>query len=293
MTGIEPAAIAGAAAKAVGKAAEEDPKEKEQLRKIAENTGALDPAAKILAKRIAMKQHVRLKLLQPLGMLFGVSRDYFATDFESEMADRLQDIPEEELMTPSMNVAGPVVQGISFTVDEPDLRAMYLNLLATASDRRVQQAAHPSFAEIIRQLSAEEAKWLAGVLPSGQEPMVEIRAEDNPGGGYRVLATNVLDWVETNGEHVSRPEHSLYVDNWQRLGLVNIDFGAHLARDDAYGWVESNPLFTALRSQHSSGGTKVKFEKGILRVTEFGRTFFEVVIAPRSTRAIEPAPSTE
>lgn len=288
MTGIEPSAIAGVAAKAVGKAVEEDPKEKEQLRKIAEGNGALDPAARILAKRMVVKQHVRLKLLQPLGMLFGVSRDYFASDFETEMADRLQDIPEEDLVTPPMNVAGPVLQGISFTVDEPDLRAMYLNLLAAASDRRIQQAAHPSFAEIIRQIGPEEARWLAGVLLGGQEGVAEIQAKDkDPDGGYRVLATNVLDWIEVGGERISRPEHGLYVDNWQRLRLVDIDYASQLFGDGAYDWVESNPLFTALQSQHTDEDTEVTFRKGTLRVTEFGRTFLHVVIAPRPLPAIE------
>ena len=224
MTGIEPTAIAGAAAKAVGKAVEEDPKEKDQLRQIAQGAGDLDPAARILAKRITVKQHVRLKLLQPLGMLFGVSRDYFASDFETEMADRLEDIPEEDLVTPPMNVAGPVIQGISFTVEEPDLRAMYLNLLATASDRRVPSAAHPSFAQVIQQLDAEEARWLAGTLLGGQEPIIEIRAQDSD--GYRVLATNVVEWVDRDGVQVAKPEQNLYVDNWQRLGLVTSDFNS-------------------------------------------------------------------
>jgi hypothetical protein len=301
MTGIEPAAIAGAA-KAIGKATEEDPKEKEQLLKIAESTGALDPAAKTAAKRVALKQHIRLKLWQPLGMLFGVSSQYFASDFENELADRLEDVPEDEVVTPPMNVAGPAIQGISFTVDQPNLRAMYLNLLATASDRRVQDAAHPSFAEVIRQLGAEEAGWLGSVLYHVQEPIVEIHlrarvtAEQPNGDGYKVLATNLLDWLNNDGEHFYKPEHALWVDNWQRLGLVKVDMASHLAREDAYAWVESNPLYVAMQERYDTPVLKhVKYEKGILRATEFGRSFFAVVVVPPAQRAIEacedPSPS--
>jgi hypothetical protein len=293
MTGIEPTAIAGAAAKAIGKAAEEDPNEKEQLRRLAEQSGALEPAAQAFAKRMVVRQHIRLKLLQPLARLVGVPSEYFATQFENELADKLADVPEEDLVTPPMNVAGPSVQGIAFTEELPNLREMYLNLLATASDRRIQQAAHPSFAEIIRQLGAEEAGWLASVLNGGQEALVEIRrsaatVEEPTREGYRRLATNVLDWVDADGTHIWRPEFTVYVDNWKRLGLVTTYSTSYLTHPDAYTWVETSPLYQAFQSQHDTDELKVvSFEKGILAATEFGRSFFNVVIARPSSQAEE------
>jgi hypothetical protein len=79
MTGIEPAAIAGAVIKttatAVDRAVETEAKEAEALLRIAEKSGELDAAALIRAKRAVVKQHIRLKVMQPLGMLFGVPRD--------------------------------------------------------------------------------------------------------------------------------------------------------------------------------------------------------------------------
>jgi hypothetical protein len=142
--------------------------------------------------------------------LAGVPRDYFDTEFRDDMADRLADVPEQELVTPRSSVAGPTILGLGFSLDEPQLKAMYLNLLATASDKRVQDSAHPSFAEVIKQLSAAEAEALAAVLQIGVLPIVEIRlnaepsteTEDDPirkmtkqltpsPEGYTILATHV------------------------------------------------------------------------------------------------------
>ncbi len=189
--------------KGCGESVEEDPTEKTLLAKIAAESGELDPAARALAKRSTVKQHVRLKLMQPLGMLFGVPREYFATNFENEMADRLADVPDEDLIAPKLSVAGPTVQGIAFTVEEPDLKAMYLNLLATASDKRVEASAHPAFAEVIRQLTSEEARLLAGALDAVHRAIVVIRrrittTEDPTAQGHIVIANHVVNMTSGN-----------------------------------------------------------------------------------------------
>ncbi|PRC42046.1 hypothetical protein C6A85_000000112520 [Mycobacterium sp. ITM-2017-0098] len=285
MTGIEPAAIAGAAAKAAAKAAEEDPSEVELLRKIAEESGALEPAARTLAKRTAVKQQIRLKLWQPLGMLFGVSRDYFANDFENDMADRMADVPEEDVITPKLSVAGPAVQGISFSVEEPDLKAMYLNLLATASDRRSEANAHPSFSEVIRQLSAKEARLLASVLCRDRLPIIEIRKnaktkEDPTAEGWYTITGNVLQYVNALGGQVWTDEGAVFVDNWVRLGLVNVDYQQFLMDESQYEWVTANPRYIQAQYEHDTVEMKVvTFAKGILTTTPFGRRFYEVAIA--------------
>ncbi|APE18264.1 hypothetical protein BOH72_26275 [Mycobacterium sp. WY10] len=290
MTGMEPVVgMVGAAAKAVGKAIEEDPQEAEVLRRIGEKSGALDTASEISAKRAAVKQQIRLKLWQPLGMLFGVSREYFENHFESEMADKLADIPEDDLVTPKLSIAGPTVQGISFTVEEPDLRSMYLNLLATASDRRVESKAHPSFAEVIRQLSAEEARLLTPLLRAGQIGIVEIRRNVPDSNGYNVLAEHVCALMNERGEQVYVDRMAVFVDNWVRLGLIQVDYSRHLKAENAYAWVRENPKYVSAQQQYDTPEQKViTFGEGVVSATQFGKLFHSVVIEPPQTAAAVP-----
>ena len=120
---------------------------------------------------------------------------------------------------------GDTPLGLGFTLDEPQLKAMYLNLLAAASDKRVQDSAHPSFVEVIKQLSASEAESLAAVLKSPLHlPIIEIRVKsataDKPEAeGYQTVATHVLGWREGE-EKIAEPVKAMFVDNWVRLGLV-------------------------------------------------------------------------
>lgn len=304
MTGIEPGAIAGVALKGAGKAIDKvvdnEAKEAETLLRIAEKSGELDDAALIRAKRAVVKQHIYLKVMQPLGMLFGVPREYFNTQFSDDMAERLADVPEEEIVSPRPSVAGPAMLGLGFTLDEPQLKAMYLNLLAAASDSRVQDTAHPSFAEVIRQLSAEEAGSLAAVLNSPLHlPIIEIRVNaastENPTRqGFLVEATHVLDWHEGD-KQVASPERAIFVDNWIRLGLVSVDYSSFFTDEGRYSWAETTPLVLASREKYDTPDLKrVDYQRGILKPTEFGRAFGRVVIsaAPRALpagKSAEPA----
>lgn len=222
--------------------------------------------------------------MQPLGMLFGVPREYFATNFENEMADRLADVPDEDLIAPKLSVAGPTVQGIAFTVEEPDLKAMYLNLLATASDKRVEASAHPAFAEVIRQLTSEEARLLAGALDAVHRAIVVIRrrittTEDPTAQGHIVIANHVVNMTSGNTPTWSA-ETAVYIDNWIRLGLVDVDYGSFLTAPGSYDWVSKNPRYLTAQAEFDTEELQVvEFgQGGILSPTDFGRLFHRVVM---------------
>lgn len=299
MTGLEGAAAAGAGkavAKIVGKALEEDPKDKDVLRDLAERSGALEPAAKLYAKRVAVKQLVLLKLWQPFALVLGASRDYFDNQFAEDMADRLADVSAEYVVTPKGSIAGPAFQGLGFSVEEPELREMYLNLLATASDKRVEAAAHPSFAEVIRQLSADEASTLGGVLALDAHPIVEIRrtvdnAETATQPGYFVLATHVLNWLQVQmagdvrqQKQVAAPERAMFVDNWIRLGLITVDYVNQLMDQTRYAVFNTAPAVVDARREHDTDDQiRVTITQGVLRVTAFGRAFENAVIGSRAS----------
>lgn len=305
VTGIEPGAIAGAgvaAAKIAGKALAENPKDRNELLRIAAESGALDPAARSLAKRVALKEHLKLKLWQPLGLLVGTRRDYFEFELEDEMAERMKDVPEEDIITPKGSVAGPAIQGLGYVVDEPELRAMYLNLIATASDKRIAESAHPSFSDVIRNLSGTEAQSLAGVVYRETHPIVEIRLnaatiEKPLDQGFTIHATNVLDWKQVTKAglvQVAAPDHAMFVNNWVRLGLVTVDYLSTMVEASQYDWAQTAPLIVAAREKYDTEGLKrIECAHGLLRVTDFGRAFANTVMRPVSAQQQLPPPPSD
>jgi hypothetical protein len=271
------AGLADAGAKAL-----EDDGSTTQLQRLAEKTPEMDVAAKQYAKRIALKQTILLKLYQPLGRLMGISREYFETEFATDMAKKIADIPEEDLITPKASVAGPAMQGLAYSLDEPNLKEMYLNLLTAATDGRRSEAAHPSFAEIIRQLSAEEAPLLLMCLAQRAIACVRVKAiiVGTP-KNFRLLQNNFMDWRTESGEAEEVPMAPVYVDNWIRLGLVAVSSSEFLTGNedvDLYSWVEGRPEYGRLREQHDRPGDQmVSFDRGMLRPTNFGLRFREAV----------------
>ncbi|KRC63626.1 hypothetical protein ASE12_01910 [Aeromicrobium sp. Root236] len=279
MTGAE---IVPAAAKAAAKAAKGDRHTGEQLTEIAKESPHFKAAANSLAKRQEVKQALLLKLYSPLGKLVGLSKDYFEHEFAADMARKLDGIPDEELISPKPSVAGPAMEGLRYSLDEPTLKDMYLELLATATDRRVEGKAHPSFAEIIRQLSGEEAALLKALISneapvSAIIPIANIIHELGP-SGHNVLATHVLD-LRAGDIPIVEPSLSVWVDNWVRLGLVEVDFQTQLTDATAYDWVKTRPEFLRFGQMDLPEGHEIGFSRGIMRRRDFGTQFMAAVVA--------------
>ena len=241
---------------------------------VKEAAGNLGQSAVTLTKAI---NNVLLPIAA-VNFAFDKARQYFAGQFQKDIADKTSDIPAESIVEPKASIAGPTMQGLAFTHDEANLKDMYLSLIATAMDGRVASSAHPAFVEMIKQLDAEEAALIRGVLRSTEAiPIVQLRAVDKS-QGFRVLATHVLNLREDADQvPVENSRLAAMVDNWIRLGLVDVDYDKRLSGIDAYAWVESRPEFARLRQLHEDVTWKVTFRMGFIERTQLGQQFAAAV----------------
>jgi Abortive infection alpha len=231
-----------------------------------------------LAKSAATVTQTVNTLLLPLAALnFGVERakEYFQSKFGSDMAAKLSDTPEEEIVEPKLSLAGPALQGLAFAHEEADLKDMFLNLIVSAMKQGKAELAHPSYVEVIKQLSSFDAKMASAVLPHPQIPISELRVSTEP-PNYRVVRKCLPRPVSPLLQQLSAlPEAIHSIENLQRLGLITLRYDVWLASEAAYNWVERHPIF--LETQTSLGeGKTLEFGKGILQVTEFGDQFRRV-----------------
>lgn len=285
MTGAE---IIGTAGVLAGKIVTETAKDiretektvRKELVAVAKETEEFKQAARVRAKRIAIKEVAFLQVFRPIRKLIGLSAEYFEHGFEDDMKPRLEAIPEENRTSPKPTIAAPAMQGLAFSLDEPDLKKLYLDLLASASDDRRSGSVHPAFVEVIRQLAAPEVELLAFPLSTGTPlAMVRIRRKQTSGGGgFTTLAPHVMALTDTTtGLPAENNELAMYVDNWIRLGLVEVDYGTYLTREGAYDWAETRPELLHLRALHTSDTATVHVQKGLLQPTSFGINFGEAV----------------
>lgn len=215
--------------------------------------------------------------LAAINFAFDKACAYFAGQFQQDLAEKAAAIPQEQIVEPKASIAGPALQGLAFTHEEASLKEMYLSLLATSMDGRVAAEAHPAFVEIIRQLSSEEAGLIRDALQSPSAiPIVEVRLTGQQ--GWQVLATHLLNLTDSvTKQPTESPRIPAMVDNWLRLGLVDVDYNKHLMDENSYTWVEQRPEVVRYRELHENEQQKLSFGNGVLQRTAFGIQFAKAV----------------
>lgn len=289
MSGVEIIAgkVLADSAAAVGKQVAADRREMQQaVIAAAQESEHMTAAGDALAKRAAMNQVVKTGIVQtlyrPIVRMLRISSEYFDNGFHEDITGKLADVPENDRMAPKPNVAAPAMEGLALNLEEPDLKEMYLNLLVSASDRRTAVGAHPSFVDAIRQLTTEEARLLKNVLlPKKFIPIVRLKvsvAHPTSSNSYSILQENVLNRHVTDTTQVLELDHlPAYVDNWNRLGLIEVSYAHFLTDANSYDWVSLRPEYVRYTQQYQPEGRTMSFDKGILTPTPRGLLFAQAV----------------
>lgn len=210
---------------------------------------------------------------------FEKARAYFAEKFQADLAIKAASLPPDQIVEPKASIAGPALQGLAFSHEEPNLKDMYLSLLTSAMDGRVAEKAHPAFVEIIRQLNSEEARLLREILRATSGlPIAEIRLTTTATGVWHLLLSHLLNLrngaTDLPVENLQLPA---MVDNWVRLGLVDVDYAKKMAEGKSYDWVESRPEFLHFRTTQETDKQKVTAQRGVLMRTALGEQFAVIV----------------
>lgn len=255
----------GAGVSAIGEVlriAGDDPRAKEAARNLGQ-------AAVTVTKAL----NVVLLPLAAVNFAYDKARQYFqdgrfAQDLESKSAS----IPPEDVIEPKASIAGPAIQGLAFSHEEDELKELYLNLLKSAMDRRVANSAHPAFVEVIKQMTATEAELLRSVLTIEVLPIADLRWKRQDQPGYTVIYSHLVNYKKDGGAQEVAGLPTM-IDNWIRLGLIDVDMMSHLTREDSYDWVNGRPELVKLKLVYERMGGNVEVGKGIMRATSFGRQF--------------------
>lgn len=207
------------------------------------------------------------------------ARMYFTNNFEKEFTEVTKLIPPEHVIEPKISIAGPALQGLAFTHEEQELKDMFLNLLAAAIDGRCSDIVHPAYAEVIRQLSSDEANVLKYILSTTipQVPISQIR-DIKSHREFSILQTYVLNIIDKDtGKPKCMPEIVNMVDNFIRLGLVTVDFKLQAGYPNMYDWVDARPELDLIRDLNKGNNINLQSVKGIIVITNFGRDFGRAV----------------
>lgn len=239
-----------------------------------------DPDAKEAARNLAksartITQTINTCLLPLAAVNYSIesAKEYFINGgFKKDLEEVTRYITPENLIEPKASIAGPALQGMAFSIDEEELKNMYLRLIASAMDRDSANTIHPAFAEIIKQLSVDDAiflNYLVNDTPSFI-PVVDFHQTiDGKIGGITV--------VRDYGEYIWKAGmkngklYNLCIDNLLRLRLIQKIPSNHLTE----GYDELIPPLLEAFSKQNEGMVKASYhpDKSFLKLTALGQQF--------------------
>ena len=151
---------------------------------------AIQPAAKEIGKSLATVTKTINIVLAPISALvWGYEK--ISEFVQNKVAEKLKNVPEENIVTPDPAVVGPALEALRYTGNNETLSELYANLIANSMDKETIKKAHPGFVEIIKNMTSDEGLILKVLIPNFYKPIMDIKLKLKKGtGGEHNLINN-------------------------------------------------------------------------------------------------------
>ena len=259
----------------------EDSKANEIMQEIAKDVYADvgHPIAKPTGELVGLVPRAIKAALAPVEK-WVLQREYNVAETQKLLEEKLKNVSPNLIEPPDAHIAVPALQYISYCMDNDELRNMYANLLANSMNKIVKNGVHPSFVEIIKQMSPDEAKIMRYFSIEEVVPTISVRIENDKGEGKDIKKdfSNVGEIVSCEKPFDTKK----YFDNLVRLGLLErAPFYSYLVDKDAYEQLKThNYLLPYIESVKSlDPEKKITFRESYVTITDFGKAFCEICIA--------------
>jgi len=238
---------------------------------------AIQPAAKEIGKSLAtVTKTINIALAPISALVWGYEK--ISEFVQNRVAEKLKDIPEENIVTPDPSIVGPALEALRYTGNSETLSELYANLIANSMDKETIKKAHPGFVEIIKNMTADEGLILKVFIPNIYKPIMDVKLKMKKGiGGEHNLVNN----YSLIGEEAGCKYPDLtpkYIDNLCRLGLLHMPAGRHLVEPYAYDILIKTDEYEKFKVQHETEHTGITEIKKYIELTELGTQFKEACV---------------
>lgn len=192
--------------------------------------------------------------------------------FRKELDDSIKQIPPEKLVEPSIQITAQALENSKYCIESDELRKMFTALISNSMNTDFSKDVHPSFAEILKQMSPLDAVIIKTFKDSSVSgfPICQYKLLRNP--GYRVLLDNVF----LAHPNTYPPDNSLSISSLSRLGLLDISYVEWIINEDLYVPFKDHPWYKLLQGEFPN--QTVDIQKGLVRLTPLGRSFTRVCV---------------
>ena len=170
-----------------------------------------------------------------------------------------------------MQIVGPALENAKYCVESEELRNMFSKLIINSMNKDFEGAIHPSFGDVLKQLSPLDARVFTYVYQHIVNPLMHVNYKLGPGMGSKTLC-KYLTCI-----HIA--SHDLIMgslENLKRLNLVDIPSIKSYSNDNLYSDIRSSADYATFVSQPARlYGCEISEEKSLIEKTEYGLLFFK------------------
>ncbi|MDF9496316.1 DUF4393 domain-containing protein [Bacillus cereus] len=225
-----------------------------------------------------------------------IKRVHALNQFKEELEQAVSSIPEENIIEPPLHIVGPSLEASKYYFENANLRTMFANLISASMNADTISQTHPSFVEIIKQLSPLDAVNLQLFKSNPQWPIAQYKYITIDERASLIYQTNVF--LE-NKENSDIDLNATSISNLNRLGLLSVDYNGYLQGEMLYekynnidAIQEEKDLINYYRSISDTTTQEplphgmvrrsyfkdIILEKGIVGVTPLGKSFINLCI---------------
>lgn len=200
--------------------------------------------------------------------------------FEDDLYARTAKIPSECLHNPNLMIAGPTLEALKYTYDEEKLREMYVNLLASSMDSRMDTNVHPSYVQIIQQMSSFDA-ILFDYLVSKNGRIKAINPEVHIKGTDKVYVNAMPEWYIAWDDSMDVFQISASLVRLSKFGLIELLFDRTAGKEGYTELENSSALLDIVRQYqeaHPENELELSAMHSILYVNDYGKQFAKVCL---------------
>lgn len=202
-------------------------------------------------------------------------RECSLAETEKLLAKKLEHIDPDKIISPEAYVAVPAIQSISYSMNSEELRNLYANLLAKAMNSDTKDLVHPSFVEIIKQMSPADALVFKTIMGKDANPLINLIYKNEDGRNIN-LNVNITDIDIASVENVG-----VSIDNLIKQSLISIPADWYYAKEYLYEKLLSSKQYKIQQQIFSNppDDFKLTYKKQMIEKTNLGKAFYKICIA--------------
>ena len=235
------------------------------------------PGLSVLGRSLGTILELSYTILLPIKLLNEKSRLIFERNLE-KYKERLLSEDEENIIDISPEIGVPLLDKLTYTENE-NISELYINLLANAASKETAHFAHPSFINIIENLSPDEVKIIHHLIGEKINKKTKliikyIKFRENlKETSVGIYLSSRLTNLENQLNLIYPQNINIYLENLITQGILFDKYPPQMV--ESYVDLEKSydDRFTKLKKENSPEYLNLEIRKSYLEVTELGDFF--------------------